>query len=94
MSCNLSLESNLLPPSSPYYNCSWGDGNEELNAEFDEVVNRNGDTSIGFEYHIKHKYLTPGVYDVTCTLYNMVSSQDFSKTVSYKIRYDHVFRHE
>ena len=82
MSCNLFLESNLLPPSSPYYNCSWGDGNEELNVEFNEIVNRNGDTSLGFEYHIKHMYSTAGVYDIICTLYNMVSSQDFSKTVS------------
>lgn len=77
----LTLDSGLRPPTEPYYNCSWGDGLEDSNVQFNEDVNRENDGSL-FNYHIRHSYELAGVYDVSCTLYNFVSFKEFSKTVS------------
>ena len=80
----LKLDGGTYPPTNPYYNCTWVDSSDD-NVEFNEDSNRDGDSVIGFNYHIKHVYAEAGVYDVTCTLFNMVSSQTFSKTVSFFI---------
>ena len=80
----LTLDVTYDPPSSLHYNCTWGDSNDNYNVEFDEAANRDGDGSLGtvYTYHIRHKYTTANIYDVSCILFNMVSSQNFSKTVS------------
>lgn len=77
----LTLDNGLRPPSDPVYNCSWGDGTEDTIVQFDEASNRDDD-GINFNYHIKHLYSSAGVYETSCTLYNFVSSKEFSKTVS------------
>ena len=79
----LTLDVGTTPPTNPYYNCTWGDSNDDYNVEFNEAINRDGDMVVGFNYHLKHVYTTAGVYDVTCTLFNMVSSQTSSKIVSF-----------
>ena len=79
----LTLDVGTTPPTNPYYNCTWGDSNDDYNVEFNEAINRDGDMAVGFNYHLKHVYTTAGVYDVTCTLFNMVSSQTSSKIVSF-----------
>ena len=79
----LTLDVGTTPPTNPYYNCTWGDSNDDYNVEFNEAINRDGDIAVGFNYHLKHVYITAGVYDVTCTLFNMVSSQTSSKIVSF-----------
>ena len=79
----LILDTGTFPPTDPYFNCTWGESNDDYNVKFNEVIDRDGDMVAGFNYHLKHVYTTAGVYDVTCTLFNMVSSQTSSKTVSF-----------
>ncbi len=75
----LLLPGGSTPPSTPYYNCSWDDEVTDLNVKFDLAANfeENGD----FLYHIKHKYASAGIYNTSCTLFNMVSFKEFSKAV-------------
>ena len=95
------------------YNCSWDDGIEDLEIEFDINANLElGNITTGIliqkhqrhsyyfqlffwlistgepaKYHIYHDYTSAGVYDVSCTLYNMVSLKTITKTVSIKMSF-------
>ena len=77
----MDVDMDLNQPTEPFYNCSWGNGKQSINQLFDLNANRNDD-DINYHYHIKHSYTEGGVYEATCTMFNMVSSKTFVKNVS------------
>ena len=68
------------PPSSPNFNCSWDDGNADVSIPFDLDTNQEV-TDAEYKYHIYHKYTQAGEYNVSCTLFNKVSSKSITKLV-------------
>ena len=68
------------PPSSPHYNCSWEDGNADVSIPFDLDANQEV-TDAEYKYHIYHQFAQAGEYNVTCTLFNKVSSESITKLV-------------
>lgn len=67
-------------PTAPKYDCIWNDGTVDISTEF---LNSNIEAiDTDFLYHIYHKYGTAGIYDISCTMHNMVSDKTINKTVS------------
>ena len=68
------------PPSSPHFNCSWDDGNADVSIPFDLDTNQEV-TDAEYKYHIYHQFAQAGEYNVSCTLFNKVSSKSITKLV-------------
>ena len=69
------------PPSSPHYNCSWDDGNADVAIPVDLDSNQQVNDA-EYKYHIYHQFALAGEYNVSCTLYNKVSSKTITKLVN------------
>ena len=37
----LTLDVGTIPPTNPYYNCTWGDSNDDYIVEFNEAIDRH-----------------------------------------------------
>jgi hypothetical protein len=63
-------------------NCSWGDGGIDAGLSFPLNITPAFANSSYRIFNALHNYTVAGIYNQTCTMYNMVSNQTLSHNVS------------